>query len=77
MNETIVGLGKLLLIVGVIFIVVGVAMIYFQKIPFLGKLPGDIFIKKGNFSFYFPIATSILLSIVLTLIFFLISKFRQ
>ena len=77
MNETIVGLGKVLIIVGVIFIVVGLAMTYFQKIPFLGKLPGDIFIKKGNFSFYFPIATSILLSIVLTFIFFLISKFKQ
>jgi hypothetical protein len=77
MNETIIGFGKLLVIVGVIFIVAGMVLIYFQKIPFSGKLPGDIFIKRGNFSFYFPIATSILLSIVLSLIFYLISKFKQ
>lgn len=77
MNEALTGLGKVLIIIGVIFIVAGVVMVYFQKIPFFGKLPGDIFVKKGNSSFYFPIATSILISIVLTLIFYLISKFKQ
>ncbi|MFA5114587.1 MAG: DUF2905 domain-containing protein [Candidatus Omnitrophota bacterium] len=45
-----------------------------NKVPFLGKLPGDVYIHRKNFTFYFPIATSILISIVLSLIFWLWSK---
>ncbi|MBI5663926.1 MAG: DUF2905 domain-containing protein [Nitrospirae bacterium] len=43
-------------------------------IPFLGRLPGDIFIQRKNMSFYFPVATSILLSIILTLIFYFLGR---
>ena len=64
-------IGKTLIIFGVILISVGVLLTFFNKIPFLGKLPGDILIQRKNFTFYFPIATSILLSIILSLIFWL------
>lgn len=60
--------GKVLILIGVISIAVGIALIISQKIPFLGKLPGDIFYKKNNFTFYFPLMTSILISVLLTFI---------
>jgi hypothetical protein len=62
------GLGKILLIVGGAIIVLGLIFIFAPQIPFLGKLPGDINIKKDDFSFYFPVVTCILVSIVLTII---------
>ncbi|WP_443089750.1 DUF2905 domain-containing protein [Virgibacillus sp. MG-45] len=58
------------MITGVILLIVGFVW------TFIGRLPGDISFKKGNFSFYFPIMTSIVVSIILSLIFFLIGKFR-
>lgn len=67
-------LGKVLIIIGIVLIFMGVIFIFGIKIPYIGKLPGDIYVKKGNFSFYFPIATSILLSIVVSIILWLISK---
>ncbi|MDF1506851.1 DUF2905 domain-containing protein [Robertmurraya sp. DFI.2.37] len=66
------GIPKLLMIVGVIIFVVGFLMQFIQ----IGKLPGDIVVKKGNTTFYFPVVTSILISIVLSLIFYFIGKFR-
>jgi len=62
------GLGKFLVLFGIIIIIVGLILILFPKIPFLGKLPGDILIKRDNFTFYFPLATSIILSLILTII---------
>jgi hypothetical protein len=62
------GLGKILLIVGAVIIVIALLMIFGQHIPFFGKLPGDIFIKKDNWSFYFPIVTFLIVSIILTII---------
>ena len=69
-------IGKFLLIAGVIFIIVGGFLAYGPKIPFLGKLPGDIYIKRDNFSFYFPITTCIVISIILSVLFFFIHKFK-
>ena len=67
-------LGKTIMIIGAVLLAIGVAL-YFQKsLPFLGKLPGDILIKKENFTFYFPLATSLLLSLLLTLFFYLFRK---
>jgi len=66
--------GKLILIAGIILVIVGLALIFFNKIPLLGKLPGDIIIKKKNFTFYFPIVTSILLSLIISLILYLLRK---
>ncbi|MFN3567522.1 MAG: DUF2905 domain-containing protein [Caldimicrobium sp.] len=60
--------GKFLVFLGLLFIVIGLLLTLSPKIPFLGKLPGDIYIKKDNFTFYFPLATSILISLLLTLL---------
>jgi len=67
-------IGKTLIIFGVILLGVGLLLAFVNKVPFLGKLPGDILIQKKNFTFYFPLATSILLSIILSLIFWLWSR---
>jgi hypothetical protein len=61
-------LGRLLLLFGVILVVLGGLLFLAGKLPFLGRLPGDIVIERKNFTFYFPLATSILLSILLTLL---------
>lgn len=63
---------KILVIAGVILVAIGLLLQAFGKFIPLGKLPGDIVIEKGNFRFYFPIVTSIIISIVLTLIIWLI-----
>ncbi len=68
------GIGKILIITGIILIVIGIILNISGKIPFIGRLPGDIYIKKDNFSFYFPITTCIIISIVLTLIFSIFKK---
>ncbi len=69
-------LGKLIIYIGVFLIVLGVLIQFFPKIPLLGKLPGDIYIKRENFSFYFPLATSIVLSVILSLALYLVSKLK-
>jgi len=61
-------LGRMLLLIGVTLVFLGGVLLLAGKVPFLGRLPGDIVIERKNFTFYFPLATSILLSIVLTLI---------
>ena len=61
-------IGKLLVIVGGLILVVGLFLSLGLRIPFLGKLPGDISIDRGNVHFYFPIVTCLLLSLVLTLL---------
>ena len=62
------GIGKILLIVGGIIVIIGLLLIFSQHIPFFGKLPGDIFIKREGFSFYFPIVTLLILSLLITII---------
>ena len=60
--------GRIIIILGVILIALGILLPYVDKLNFFGKLPGDIRIKGENFSFYFPIATCIVLSVLLTLL---------
>jgi hypothetical protein len=67
-------LGKTLILFGVILVAVGALLSFANKIPFLGKLPGDILIQRKNFTFYFPLATSIIISVVISLFFWLWSK---
>jgi len=67
--------GKILILFGFFFIFLGVLFLLFGKIPFFGKLPGDILIKRENFTFYFPLGTCLLISLILSFIFYLISKF--
>jgi len=62
-------MGKLLIVAGIILFLLGVAFLWGSKIPFLGRLPGDIYIRRGNFSFYFPLSSCIIASLILTLIF--------
>jgi hypothetical protein len=69
-----IDIGKMLIIFGVAAIVIGGILMLSGKVPWLGRLPGDILVQKKNFTFYFPLATSILISILLTLIFWLIKK---
>ncbi|MDP1852831.1 MAG: DUF2905 domain-containing protein [Candidatus Omnitrophota bacterium] len=67
-------IGKTLIIFGVVLIGIGLLLTFAGKIPFLGKLPGDILIQKKDFTFYFPLATSILISIIISIIFWLWSR---
>jgi len=69
-------IGKLLVLVGLVSVLLGVVLMFFDKIPFLGKLPGDISIKRDNFQFFFPITTSIVLSVLISLILWIISHLR-
>lgn len=71
------GAGKILVLFGAVMVVVGLLLMVFDKIPLLGKLPGDIHIKKENVEFYFPIVTSIVLSLVVSGIMWLISYFGK
>ena len=68
-------IGKLLIALGVFLVIAGALMVFAPKLPYIGKLPGDIYIKRDNFTFYFPIASSVLISIILTIILsFILSK---
>jgi hypothetical protein len=61
-------IGKILITIGVIFIALGLLVFLGTKIPLLGKIPGDIFIQKGNFTFFFPLVTCLLISVILTVV---------
>ena len=67
-------IAKTLIVLGALLILIGGMLVVLGKIPGVGKLPGDILIKKENFTFYFPLTTSILLSIILSLIMFFLNK---
>lgn len=67
-------IGKLLIIVGLALVGAGVLVTFAGKIPFLGKLPGDIRIEKDNFSFYFPLASCLIISVIVS---FLLWLFRR
>ncbi|MBI2884346.1 MAG: DUF2905 domain-containing protein [Candidatus Methylomirabilis oxyfera] len=67
-------LARMLILFGLVLAAIGGLLLFIGKIPFIGRLPGDIYIQRKNFSFYFPLTTSILLSILLTI---LLSLFRR
>jgi uncharacterized membrane protein YidH (DUF202 family) len=60
-------LARILISLGIFLVIVGLMLLAIGKIPWMGRLPGDILIRKGNFTFYFPLATCILISLILTL----------
>lgn len=71
-------LGRTLLILGGLFLIVGAVFFFAGKLPFrLGHLPGDIVHKGEHSTFYFPIVTCIVLSVVLSLLFWLLGRFRR
>ena len=67
-------LGKALIIIGAVIIALGLILTISGKLPWLGRLPGDVVVQKKNFIFYFPIATSVIISLLLTLVFWFIGR---
>ncbi len=67
-------LGKTLIVIGVVIVAVGCVLLLAGRVPWLGRLPGDIYIRRGNVSFYFPVVTSLVVSVLLTLLFWLFSR---
>jgi len=74
----VLNLGKMIVIVGVVLVALGLLLMLAGRahLP-IGRLPGDILYRRKNFSFYFPLTTSILLSIVLTLVFYFLSRLHR
>lgn len=69
-------IGKSIIFIGIVIVIIGIILTFSDKLPFnFGKLPGDVTYQKDNFSFYFPITTSIIISVVLSLGFYLFAKF--
>ncbi len=68
------GLGRMLIVTGLVIAAIGAFLAFSEKIPWLGRLPGDIMVRKERFTFYFPLATSLLVSVILSLILWLIRK---
>ena len=66
--------GKSIIVIGLVIAAFGVLLTFSGKIPWLGRLPGDILVKRENFTFYFPLATSILVSVILTLLLWLFRR---
>jgi hypothetical protein len=67
-------LGRSLVVIGIVVAVVGVLLMLAGRVPWLGRLPGDIYIQRGNWSFYFPLMTSIVISVLLTVVFWLLGR---
>jgi len=67
-------MGKMLIGIGIVLILIGIIMTLRPNIPWIGKLPGDISIQRENFSFYFPLTTCIIISIIVTLLFYLFRR---
>ncbi len=69
-------LGKMLVLFGVVLVGVGLLLMFSDRIPLLGRLPGDISIKKDNFQIYIPVTTGLLISVVLSVVLWALSHFK-
>jgi membrane protein implicated in regulation of membrane protease activity len=67
-------IGKSLVVLGLLIALAGAVLMFAGRVPGVGRLPGDIHVQRGNWSFYFPLATSLVLSVVLSLVFYLFSR---
>ncbi len=67
-------LGRTLIFAGLAIVALGLILTFAGRIPFLGRLPGDLVVRRGNFTFYFPVVTCIALSIILTVFFWLLRR---
>jgi hypothetical protein len=74
MDPATINIGKILIAFGLLIVLAGVVLLLVGRVPWLGRLPGDIHYHRGNFTFYFPLATSLLLSVVLTLILYFLGR---
>ena len=70
MNE----LGRLLIVVGILVAVIGIILTLAGRLPWLGRLPGDIYVQRGHWTFVFPLATSLLISVVLSIVLWVIGR---
>ncbi|HEU5197281.1 MAG TPA: DUF2905 domain-containing protein [Methylomirabilota bacterium] len=66
--------GRMLIVLGIVIALVGLVLMVAGRVPWLGRLPGDIHVERGHWSFYFPLGTSIVLSLLLTLVLWLIGR---
>jgi DUF2905 family protein len=64
------GFGRSLIYIGIVLVILGLLFSLGGKIPWLGHLPGDIYVQRGRFTFYFPVTTCLLISIIMTLFFY-------
>lgn len=69
-----IGLGKTLIYLGIFLVVAGLIFSFAGKLPWLGHLPGDIYIRRERFTFYFPLATCLLISVIITLVLYLFRR---
>lgn len=67
-------IGKIIIFIGLLLVVIGLVCMVGSKLPFIGKLPGDIVFERKNYSFYFPVTTCIIISIILSFVFWLFNK---
>jgi hypothetical protein len=67
-------LGKMLVVFGGVLVLIGLLLSVGGKVPWLGRLPGDIIVQRDGFSFYFPLMTSLVVSVVLSLLFYLLRR---
>lgn len=66
--------GKILVAFGLLIALAGVVLLLVGRVPWIGRLPGDIYIQRGNFTFYFPLVTSLLLSVILSLLLYFVAR---
>jgi hypothetical protein len=67
-------LGKVVIGFGLLIVLLGVVLLVAGRVPWLGRLPGDIYVRRGNWAFYFPLATSLIVSALLTLVFWILNR---
>ena len=68
------GIGRILIYLGLLLVILGVIFSLIGKIPWIGQLPGDITIERERFTFYFPLATCLIISIILSLVLYLFRR---
>ncbi len=69
-------IGRFVIMAGLILVGLGILLLLAEKLPYIGRLPGDIIIRKKNFTFYFPLMTGLILSILLSLILYIIGRLK-
>ena len=69
------GVGKLLVLAGVFLILFGVLFIFWERIPYLGRLPGDFVIQRGSFRVFIPVVTCVIISVILTVVVNIVLRF--
>jgi hypothetical protein len=69
-----IGFGKSLILLGILLVVLGIIFVFGGKIPWLGQLPGDIYVQRERFTFYFPLTTCLLISVIISLVLYFLRR---